>query len=507
MTTDQPATVGDLSRWISTHGRFTPDRTAIRFEEQDITYAAFHRNINAAAAFLHRHADAAPGERIAYLGFNTPEMLSLLFACARLGAMLVPLNWRLTAAELHRIVADAAPVAIFCDAAHAATAAELADRCPGCRFSEIGELQRADPDLHAPMLGTPDSHVLLVYTSGTTGHPKGALLSQNAILHHTLGMVHMCDLRSDDRILTVLPMFHVGGLNIQTVPAFQVGATVILHRRFEPHPTLEAITSERPTQLVLVPTALHAVMDLPAWPDADLSSLRALTTGSMVVARSLIDTIHDRGIPVIQAYGLTETGPISAYLRAADAFRHPGSAGQAGMFSDLRIVDDRGQDVPAGTAGEIWLRGANLFSGYWRDPSATADAFSQGWLRTGDVASSDEHGNITVLERLKDVIISGGENIYPAEVEELLERIDGIAEAGVIGRPDGRWGEIPVAWIVTEPDSTITGTAIQAALHDRLARYKHPKEIVFTTALPRSALGKIRKEILRERDRRHAAAE
>ncbi len=487
---------GDLSRWIEAHSRFTPNKPAIRFAGQDIAYSALAARIRSTAAILSTEAGIDHGDRVAYLGFNTPDMLILLFACARLGAILLPLNWRLAPPEQAEILNDATPAMLVADPAHADQAKALIKGRPDCHLLEFDNISATPASPLSAAAGTAKDPLLLVYTSGTTGRAKGAILTQQAILCNALNSIHMHDMVSADHVLTVLPMFHVGGLNIHTMPALYSGATVTLHRSFDPGATLAALAADRPSLLVLVPATITALHAHPGWLDTDISSLRALTTGSTIVPLSTLRIFHERDIPVIQVYGLTESGPVAAYQRIDDALATAGSTGRAALHTDVRVVDNLDRDVPPGQSGEILLRGANLLTEYWRDPVATAEAFCDGWFHTGDIGQCDGAGNIVLKDRKKDMVISGGENVYPAEIEQVLEQIEGIAEAAVIGRIDDRWGEVPVA-IVVRTTAKLTKPDILAAFHGRLARFKHPKDIIFVEALPRNALGKIQKQMLR----------
>ena len=323
------------------------------------------------------------------------------------------------------------------------------------------------------------------------------MLTQNALLFNALNSVHMHELTPSDNILTVLPMFHVGGMNIHTTPGLYVGATISIHPRFDPAATLAAIEKDRPSLLVLVPATIAALIQQPNWQTTDLTSLRIVTTGSSIVPRSLIEAWHDRGIPVIQVYGSTETGPVALYQREEDAMMSVGSTGRGALHTEVRIVDDTGEDVKPGVSGELLLRGPNLFQKYWKDHSASEEAFEADWFFTGDIGYRDERGYVFINDRKTDVVISGGENIYPAELEQVLDRIDGIAESSVVGAADDKWGEIPVAVVVINKKSTITVEEILSAFDGHLARYKHPKAVSFIPALPRNVMGKVLKHELR----------
>jgi fatty-acyl-CoA synthase len=294
-----------------------------------------------------------------------------------------------------------------------------------------------------------------------------------------------------------LPMFHVGGLNIQTLPALHAGAKVTLHRRFEATATLLAIARDKPTLAVLVPAQLTAMLEHPLWRDTDLSSLRAITTGSSIVPTPLIEAVHARGVPVIQVYGSTETAPIAIYQTRSDAFVSVGSCGRPSPLCDIRVVDRDGRDVGRGERGEILVRGPNVMTGYWRNAAATGAALVEGWFHTGDIGHVDARGCYYIDERKNDVIISGGENIYPAEIEAILLGDPRIAEAAVVARPDPRWGEVPVAVIVPRAGMSLTADAVAALFRDRLARFKQPRDVVFAASLPKNALGKVLRRELR----------
>jgi fatty-acyl-CoA synthase len=302
---------------------------------------------------------------------------------------------------------------------------------------------------------------------------------------------HMHGLTADDHVLTVLPLFHVGGLNIQTTPALQIGATVTLHPRFAPDATLAALAGDRPTLTVLVPATIAALIRHPRWNETELSSLRAITTGSTVVPQPLIDAISERGVPVLQVYGSTETCPIAIYTRLGGDLSRGNSTGLPGLYCEARVVDERGREVPHGTAGEVVVRGRNVLFEYWGNEAATSEALRNGWYYTGDIATRDADGYFVIHDRKKNMIISGGENIYPAEVERVLSEHPAVAEAAVIGRPDPKWQEVPIAFVVRRKDVAVDVEALTRHVGEQLARFKIPREIVFVDDLPRNALGKV----------------
>jgi len=495
----------DLAFPIERHAAFAPKKAAIRFADEDLDYATLAARIRHACGKL-AALDVGEGDVVAFLGFNHPEMLVLLFACARLRAILLPLNWRLTAAEHARVIADAKPRLVLVTPDFLGHAQALRGGLPTTQWLALASAPAGWRDWMGVAPGSAakpavapahEAPVLLCYTSGSTGAPKGVALTQGALFFNVVNSVHMHDLTSADRVLTTLPMFHVGGLNIQTVPALHAGATVILHAKFDPDAAFDAIERERVTLAVLVPAQLTAMMKLARWSKADLSSLRVLTTGSTIVSQAFVQRVHERGVPLIQVYGTTETCPIAAYLRIEDARRKAGAAGLPALYCALRIVDENGNDVPAGADGEILVRGPNVMQGYWNAPAATATALRGGWYHSGDIGHVDVEGYLHVVARKYDLIISGGENIYPAEIENVLLEHPAIVEACVVGCPDERWGEAVVAAVVLKPGVRLSATDVMAMLDGRIARYKQPRAVRFMDSLPRTALGKVQREQLR----------
>jgi fatty-acyl-CoA synthase len=490
-----------LDRWAQTQ----PTKTALHFRGEDISYAELAHHVVRASEALSAELGIRRGDRVAYLGYNRPEMLVLLFALARIGAMLLPLNFRLAAAEHRTILEIAEPKALIVGTEFRKAAESLQSVIPAVQMVLIGAEADGLRSWNAiidstarPLedLGQAQDPVLLVYTSGTTGRPKGAVHTQQGLIWNAINAAHCHDLTSADHVLTVLPMFHVGGLCIQTVPALSTGATVTLHERFDATRWLADVSARKPTLSLLVPATIRAVLEHDHWLATDLSSLRALYTGSSTIPDALFPPFHTRGIPLGQVYGATETGPVSIYLRIEDAMRKAGAAGKAALHGDIRLVDRIGRDCDAGEVGEIWVRAPNVMQGYWKDTPGSG--FEGGWFKTGDLARQDEEGFYWVVGRSKDMIISGGENIYPAEIENVLAECPDILEAAVIGMPDERWGEVVVAAVVKKPDSALEAAGIIHLLAGRLARFKQPRRVVFLSSLPKNALGKIQKPALRE---------
>jgi fatty-acyl-CoA synthase len=498
----------NLADLIERNAAFTPDKAAIRFAGRELTYAGLASRIAAAAAALSSELVVGRGDRVAILAANHPDYLVLLYACARLGAMLVPVNWRLAVPEQLYILRDSGAKVLVVEQAFEAIVAPLKEALPEVRVVGLAACSPDGLSFDELVAGAREgggtekvdasAALLIVYTSGTTGHPKGAVLRQEALIANAAMSEHMHDMTAEDHVLTVLPLFHVGGLNIQTTPALQRGATVTLHARFAPDATLAAIANDRPTLSVLVPATMQAMIEHPRWKETRLDCLRALATGSTQVPQRLVDAFVERGVPVLQVYGSTETSPVAVYTRLSGDWRRPGSTGLPGLVCEARVVDDGGNEVPHGKVGEVVVRGPNVLSEYWNNPQATAETLREGWYHSGDIGVRDADGHFFIHDRKKNLVISGGENIYPAEVERVLGEHPAVAECAVIGRPDDRWQEVPVAYVVLREGAAAQPSDIEQFCLAQLARYKVPREYLFVPALPRNAMGKVQHFRLKE---------
>jgi fatty-acyl-CoA synthase len=431
-----------------------------------IDRAAFAYEVEAAAQAL-RAQGVGPGRIVAWLGLNSAAMLAQLLACERIGAVWMPLNWRLAPTELQQQLTHAGAAALRHDDAWSAVAAQL--RCDGI----------AEP--------LPSGDLMLVYTSGTTGRPKGALQTQAGMLANLEMAIDAQGFDAATRTLAVLPLFHVGGLCIQVLPTLAAGGVVRLHPRFDAEAWFDDVQRWRPTTTLLVPAVMRALVEHPRWAAADLSSLRFVNSGSQIVPRALIERFHARGVPVAQVYGATETGPVSIVLRPDEALAHVGSVGRPARGVQVRLAND-------GNEGEVQLRAPNLARGYHRLPHDAA--FADGWFRTGDLARVDGDGFVEIVGRSKELIISGGENIHPDEIEQIALADASVAEAAAVGVPDARWGEVPVLALVARPGQVVDEARLRAALEAALARFKQPRRIVVLDALPKTALGKVRRSAL-----------
>lgn len=500
----------DISHWIAHRAAWSPDKVATRFDGRETTYAAMETRVAHLAGGLRDGLGVGPGDRVAHLGYNSPELLQLLFACARIGAILVPLNWRLTPHEHAYQITDCGPDVVLVEPDWFGHMDGLKETFPDLIMVAYGDAPEGwrsyedvlttasldcdyDIDLASPML--------IVYTSGTTGRPKGAVLTQNALFHGAVNSTAVFDMTSADHVLTCIPMFHVGGMNIMTTPAMHAGATVTILPQFEPTAVLAEIAESRPTLMVAVPAIAQALAAHPDFAATDLSCFRCVGTGSSTVPEATFTPWHDRGVPITQVYGLTESGPTVTAVPISLGFTHSVSAGKAVLHAEARVVDEEGKDCPPGVSGEIWLRGPNMLKEYWNNPEATAESFAEGgWFKTGDVAHTDDDGWIFVDDRKKELIISGGENIYPAELENILADCPDIAEFAVIGRAHEKWGETPVCCVMRKEGVELTREAVLALFDDRVARYKRPSDVIFIDQpLPRTSLGKVQKFELRKR--------
>lgn len=488
-----------------------PEKRAIRFGERDITYAGMEAQIARLAGGLEQELGVKKGDRVAYLGNNSPEILQVLFACARIGAILAPLNSRMTVEQLNVFLDHFRPRCFFAETAYAETAtACLRDRTgiPLVVF-EISDAPRQSlQSLSALFNGSPhqsvnttlpkDHPLLLVYTSGTTGMPKGAMQTQETLFYSAMNAINVFEMTRRDEILTITAMSHVGGLTVHTLPAMYVGATVTIHPMFDPLMVLRDIERYRVTLLSARPFVSKPLTAHPDFRSTNLASLRSVASGSTKVPMSVMEPWFNRGIPVQQNYGLTEAVPPAIVMRRADASRKRSSIGKPVPHCQGRVVDEDLRDVEPGERGQIILKGQSLFTGYWENKDATREAFQDGWFLTGDVGHVDDEGFFYVDDRIKDIIIVGSSNVYPDDVERILSECSKIEEAAVVGRPDPDTGEAVVACIKLKKDESMTEDEAMALFENRLADYQKPRDIVFMDSIPYTLGGKIQKTTLRQ---------
>ncbi|MGN6794497.1 MAG: acyl-CoA synthetase [Streptosporangiaceae bacterium] len=498
-----------VGSWTVRRARKTPDRVAIIHQGAPVSYAELHDRVIRLTSAL-RELGVRHGDRVAFLGPNHPAFLETMFATWSAGGVFVPLNYRLAPPELAHQLTDSAAGTLVYAPPYAAVVAALRGATD---VTHVVALAGNDGDGtlgYETLLGGGsaawvdepvrlDDPCLIMYTSGTTGRAKGAILTHGNITWNALNVLVDTDLTSDAVALVVAPLFHTAALNMLSLPVLLKGGTLVIEPGFDPGRALELIASHQVSVLFGVPAMYDAMAALPQWRDADLSSVRALLCGGAPVPLATIRSYLDRGLSFIQGYGMTEAAPGVLLLDAAHAQSKAGSAGVPHFFTDVRIVGPELADVSAGERGEILVAGPNVMSGYWNQPDESAQAIAdRRWLRSGDIASADSDGYVYVADRVKDVIISGGENIYPAEVESAMRAHPAIADCGVIGVPDERWGEVGRAVVVLRAGAVADEAGLLGFLDDQIARYKIPKSVHFAAELPRTATGKIAKKVLRE---------
>jgi fatty-acyl-CoA synthase len=515
-----------VGSWAARRARKTPGAPAIRYAGRTLTYAGLDDRVRRLARAL-RGLGTGPGSRVAYLGPNHPAFLETMFATWSTGAVFVPLNMRLAGPELAYQLADCGAALLVYAPEQAAVVAGIRSEAgpgppgrgtPGRGTGGRGPALRhlvalarpaaGDHDYESLLAGPPpgpadvpvslDDPCLIMYTSGTTGQAKGATLTHGNITWNAVNVVVDADFRADEVALAVAPLFHTAALNMLCLPTMLKGGLVLIEPAFDPGRVLELIARDRVTSMFGVPAIYDAMAAAPGWADADTSSLRTLLCGGAPVPDATIRRYTSRGLTFIQGYGMTETSPGALLLDAEHALAKAGSAGVPHFFTDVRVVRPDGAQAGPGERGEIIVAGPNVMRGYWGQPGASAAVLAEGWLRSGDVGTVDEDGYVSVVDRIKDVIISGGENIYPAEVENALLSHPAVADCGVIGTPDGRWGEVGRAVVVLRAGQSASEADILGFLDGRLARYKIPKSVRFAAGLPRTATGKILKKQLRE---------
>ena len=496
---------------LAHHATRTPDKTITVFEGESITYRQMAARAAALAAGLHERG-VRRGDVVGLLSYNCPEFLETLFAANHLGAIAMPINWRLAAPEVRYILDHSEARALVCDAAlvgladDATTGLEptllracVAPPAPS-GWTALADL-RVDDAEPAPARTAADDVHRLMYTSGTTGHPKGVMLTHANLAWKNLAHIVEFGFTGADVGLACGPLYHVGALDLTTTSLIAAGATTIIHRMFDAVAVVDEVERSRVTTVWLAPAMVNAIMALPGVERRDLSSVRVIINGGEKMPIPLIERIR-RTFPsawFADAYGLTETVSGDTFLDRDSTITKLGSVGRPCLHLELDIWDEQGRSVPAGTRGEIVLRGPKVFPEYWRDPEATANALAGGWFHTGDIGVRDDDGYLYIVDRLKDMIVSGGENIAGSEVERVLYEHEAVLEAAVVGRPDERWGEVPVAFVALRAEATTTADELVEHCRARLAKYKVPKDVTFVEALPRNPSGKVLKRELRAR--------
>lgn len=502
--------LGDSLRrraWISPNTEAVVDLASGR----RLTYPDLNERANVVANGL-TALGIKHGDQVALLCLNGIEFVECYYGAAKIGAVVVPLNWRLTAPELQFILANSSSKALVFGSDFTGVVGEIhamrAEVPELDHYIEIGgdgstgwaraydtvmeASQTQEPEISA----AGDDALTIVYTSGTTGLPKGVVHSHNTAMAAVVNMVSTIAFSRAEKYLLALPLYHVGA-STPMLGLLYGGHTVFLMRQFDPAAMWEVFEHESITSTLAVPAMLNFMLKVPGFQDRDISSLQAIISGASPVPLELIKAYQALGIEIHQVYGMTETFGPGCYLGGADAVSRAGSTGKGYLLTDVRVVDGNGQDAPPDVPGEVLLRGGHNMVGYWNNPKATAETLIDGWLHTGDIGIADKDGYITIHDRMKDMIISGSENVYPAEIENVLLAHPDVADAAVIGQPSETWGESPFAVVVTQ-STTVSAEDILEHCQGRVARYKQPKGVAFIDEIPRNATGKPLKRILRE---------
>lgn len=450
------------------------------------------------------------GDRVALLAMNSSEFVETFYAVAKIGAVCVPINWRLVPDELAFILKDSGSTVLVYGAEFTDAVTDLHGRgSEGTDIKEWIAIGDAAPFAHsyaafrdaassdAPALeGEENDNLYIMYTSGTTGLPKGVVHTHSTTMWSLITASTTSDMSFRDRYYIILPLFHVGALN-PLMSSVYGGVTAVIARAFDPTETWNVIEREKITNMLAVPAMLNFMYQVPKRQEADYSSLSWIMSGAAPVPKSLIEAYAEIGIEIHQVYGLTESCGPGCLISPDDALRKAGSTGKAFMHNDVMIVDEDGKEVAPGTVGEVWLNGPHIMKEYWNRPDATAEALTDGWLRTGDVAVMDDEGFVYIQDRIKDMIISGGENVYPAEIENVILQHPGVKEVAVIGQPSDKWGESPFA-VIVKADEAVTEADVLKFTDGKLARFKLPRAAGFVDEIPRNPSGKALKRILRE---------
>jgi fatty-acyl-CoA synthase len=499
-----------IGYWLTKNNILNGAKEAIVDGDRRLSYSDLESGTNKLAHSL-QSMGLKHGDRCAILAFNCLEYVMAIFATAKLGVILVPLNWRLSPSELAFNLSDSGTETLIFDHAFEETASSLKEQTDIQRMLMLGQGSSSDATAFEMLLAAqqdgpprPDQAVdldtphIIMYTAGTTGKPKGAILSQGASFYNAINLMVNMQFGPEDRNLSVLPMFHIGGIGLFTLPILYVGGTVVIQRSFEPAETLRLLETEQISLFFGVAAIFLFLIQHADFKAQAFKKVRVVMSGGAPLPVSLVKQYHEAGIVLRQGFGMSEAAPSISTLSEDLALQKAGSIGRPLIHVEARVVDDDMQVVPAGETGELVIRGPNLMQAYWNRPEATEEAFAGGWFHTGDLAQMDADGDLTIVDRKKDMFISGGENVYPAEVENVIYDLSQVAEAAVIGVQDEKWGEVGYAMVVLKPDEKLSEEDLLGFVGGRLARYKVPKHVVFIKQLPRNAAGKVLKNELRD---------
>ena len=498
---------------MTQRARLTPNREAMLDLHTGIrhTYADLNTRANRFANFM-LSLGVEKGDRVSILAHNGIHYVDLFYGLGKIGAVVAPLNWRLVARELEYIANDCEPRVLLVGPDFVDLFAEMRDNIDVEHIialesaaidgaldydAELAKASEAEPQ--RPPLDVNDTYCIL-YTSGTTGRPKGALIPHRQVLWNVINTMVSWGLTENDVSPVFTPLFHAGGLFAFMTPLLYMGGRIVLGRGFDAEESLRIILREKCTVILGVPTLFQMWMNSPIYKETDFSHVHFFISGGAPCPPALMEAWRDaKNIVFRQGYGLTEVGPNCFSMTDEQSVPKTGSVGRPIFHSEMRLEDEDGNDVPAGTPGELLIKGPHVCAGYWRNPEATAEAITDGWFHTGDIARMDDDGFFTIIGRAKDMIISGGENIYAAEVEAIFREHESVADAVLIGEPHEKWGEVGLMIVLLEPGKTTTEDVLKDFCDERLARYKIPKRVVFADSLPYSPYGKVIKAELREK--------
>lgn len=499
-----------VGQFLAKRALLSPDKVAVVFGDTRLTYAEMDARVNRIANAL-LELGVGRGDRVGLLGRNSAAHLELYFGLAKIGAVLVGVNWRLTTGEIDYILKDSGCRYLGFGPKSRTSIEPLRHRLDLDGWIALDGAANAEGDvsyhdllasgkIHPPPVSVgADDPLLLMYTSGTTGRPKGAMLTHRQMFWASATVMYTLDHRPDDVNLMVMPMYHIGGMAMSTVYVHRGSTTVILPG-WDAESVLEVIEEEKVNHFIAVPTMLHTLKEFPKIEGADLRSLRWILSAAAPLSGSIVNYFYERDVLVQQTYGLTEVAGPATVVGADDVLRKGDSAGLPFFHTEVRIVDDQGKPLEAGQVGEVQVRGPHVIEGYWQDPAATEAAFNADWFRTGDLARMDEEGYLFIVDRKKDMILSGGENIYPAEIERLLRDHPKIEDVAVLGIPDQKWGELVCAVVVVERGEALSLEEVAEFCDGRIARYKIPQRLeCWHQDLPRNPTGKVLKNEIRER--------
>ncbi|MGG3998743.1 acyl-CoA synthetase [Anoxybacillus kestanbolensis] len=483
--------------WLNKRATLTPNRVAVVDGEKKVywTYEQLNEEATNLAHSL-KQLGIQKGDRVALLSPNDISYFHLLFACTKIGAVFVPVNWRLSKGEISYILSDCQPSLFIYDRklgklvpeTYKGKKLELQSDTYNQLFVGHGEIIEEKVNVDDPLT--------IIYTGGTTGLPKGAVLTHQSMFYNIINTINSWNLTTDDTTLTYLPMFHTGGLNVLSLPLLHIGGKVVFANKFEPERAVRLLNEEKCTIVLFVPTMYHLLIQSKAFQQSDFPTVHTFLSGGAPCSNKIYAAFAEKGLTFKEGYGLTEAGPNNFFINPQDVYKRRGSVGKPMLYNTVKIVNEEGKETGPGEVGEIVISGYHLFSRYWNKPDVTAETLKDGWLYTGDLGKRDEEGFFYIVGRKKDMIITGGENVYPVEVEHVIAECEAVAEVAVVGLPDETWGEIVTAFVVLKEGMIMAADEIKNYCRKSLGSYKVPKRIELISEIPKTPVGKIDKQAL-----------